>query len=76
MSEQVIERVETRLWVRVWFGSHVVAQYTATPDLAAAYAHAMSRRFAGLRVTSDPVEPSNESGRPLPPDRLWELPPH
>lgn len=41
--------------VRVWFGEHVIAQYKAEPGLAARYAHAMARRFAGLRVTNDLV---------------------
>jgi hypothetical protein len=38
--------------VRVWFGQHVIADYTACRELAEPYAHAMSRRFAGLRVTA------------------------
>ena len=41
--------------VRVWFGDHVVADYQAEADLADRYAAAMSRRFAGLRVTSEPI---------------------
>jgi hypothetical protein len=37
---------------------------------------AMSRRFAGLRVTSDPI-PDTEPGRDrsLPGERLWEVAP-
>ncbi|WP_328990312.1 hypothetical protein OG394_29180 [Kribbella sp. NBC_01245] len=46
---------QKRVWVRVWFGEHVIADYTAVPDLADRYASAMGRRFAGLKVTSDPV---------------------
>jgi len=39
----------------VWFGEHVVADYRAEAELAERYAAAMSRRFAGLRVTNDPI---------------------
>jgi hypothetical protein len=41
--------------VRVWFGAHPIADHTATADLAAQYEEAMRRRFASLRVTSEPV---------------------
>jgi hypothetical protein len=79
MSEQVAERVERktseRRRVRVWFGEHVIADYQAEPDLAERYAHAMSRRFAGLRVTNDPVPPAGEPKPQLPGERLWEIPP-
>ena len=62
--------------VRVWFGDHVVADYQAEADLADRYAAAMSRRFGGLRVTSEPVPPSDPSpGRRLPGERLWEVAP-
>jgi hypothetical protein len=62
--------------VRVWFGDHVVADYRAEAELAERYAAAMSRRFAGLRVTSDPV-PDQDPGpeRKLPGERLWEVAP-
>jgi hypothetical protein len=43
--------------VRVWFGEHVIADYNAEPALAERYAAAMQRRFAGLRVTNDPLSP-------------------
>lgn len=76
MSEQVAERVEVKRHVRVWFGQHIVAQYVAESDQAERYAHAMSRRFAGLRVTNDPVEPKGDPGRPLPSERLWDNPPN
>lgn len=42
--------------VRVWFGPHSIADYIAEPALAERYAHAMSRRFAGLRVTNEPLK--------------------
>jgi hypothetical protein len=50
----VVPATQRRL-VRVWFGEHVIADCRAEPVLAARYAAAMSRRFAGLRVTNDPI---------------------
>jgi hypothetical protein len=47
--------------VRVWFGEHVIAQYVADAPLAERYEHAMRRRFAGLRVTNDLLDPLRES---------------
>jgi hypothetical protein len=41
--------------VRVWFGDHIIADYRAEAELADRYAAAMSRRFAGLRVTNEPI---------------------
>lgn len=41
--------------VRVWFGEHVIAEYTAEPETAIRYQAAMARRFAGLRVTIEPA---------------------
>ncbi|MGL5810669.1 MAG: hypothetical protein ACRCYQ_12050 [Nocardioides sp.] len=64
--------------VRVWFGSHVIAEYKAVPQLAARYEDAMRRRFAGLRVTSEELAGDHQAGdaiRPLPSERLWELTP-
>jgi hypothetical protein len=66
--------VPQRRRVRVWFGDHVVADYRAEAELAERYAAAMSRRFAGLRVTSDPI-PEADPGRTLPGKRLWEAAP-
>ncbi|HEY3559702.1 MAG TPA: hypothetical protein VGL05_19670 [Kribbella sp.] len=63
-----------RRHVQVWFGSHVIADYTAEPELADRYAAAMGRRFAGLKVTNDPVP--LPTSQPLPNERLWGLPPH
>lgn len=63
-----------RRHVQVWFGKHVIADYTATPDLADRYAEAMDRRFAGLKVTNEPVP--LPTSRPLPSERLWQLPPN
>jgi hypothetical protein len=41
--------------VRVWFGEHVIADYTAEPATAIQYQAAMTRRFASLRITIEPV---------------------
>ncbi|HZO64078.1 MAG: hypothetical protein ACRDP9_26175 [Kribbellaceae bacterium] len=62
--------------VRVWFGSHVIADYRADADLAERYVAAMARRFTGLRITSDPVpDPDLAEPRPLPGERLWDVAP-
>jgi hypothetical protein len=61
--------------VRVWFGEHVIADYTAEPALAERYAHAMSRRFAGLRVTNDPMPAVDRLPDPLPGERMWDVAP-
>ncbi|WP_112236869.1 hypothetical protein [Kribbella monticola] len=41
--------------VRVWFGEHVIAEYTDEPEAALRYQAAMTRRFASLRVTIEPT---------------------
>ncbi|WP_433013785.1 hypothetical protein [Kribbella sp. CA-294648] len=41
--------------VRVWFGATTIADHTTDADQAAQYEEAMRRRFASLRVTSEPV---------------------
>jgi hypothetical protein len=69
-------RATERRHVRVWFGSHVIASYTAEPALAAQYAVAMGRRFAGLRITNDPIPAAAASTEPLPSARLWDIAPH
>lgn len=43
--------------VRVWFGPHSIADYTGNDAAADRYAAAMRRRFAGLRVTNEPLSP-------------------
>ncbi|TDU87565.1 hypothetical protein EV138_1089 [Kribbella voronezhensis] len=43
--------------VRVWFGEHVIADYTAEPAKAIRYQAAMTRRFYSLRVTIEPAVP-------------------
>ena len=43
--------------VRVWFGEHVIADYTAEPAKALRYQAGMTRRFASLRITIEPVAP-------------------
>ncbi|MDX6237623.1 MAG: hypothetical protein QOG10_2438 [Kribbellaceae bacterium] len=65
--------------VRVWFGSHVIANYCAEPELAERYAAAMDRRFAGLMVTNEPLQPPDDTvsavpAPELPSDQLlWPL---
>lgn len=41
--------------VRVWFGEHVIADYTAEPVDAIRYQEGMTRRFASLRIIIEPV---------------------
>lgn len=50
-------------WVRVWFGSHVLAEHHACAAEAARYAAAMELRFAGLRVTNEPDDQEVPVGR-------------
>jgi hypothetical protein len=45
----------TNRCVKVWFGEHVIAEYTAEPETAIRYQAAMTRRFASLRVTIEPA---------------------
>ncbi len=44
-----------RLQVRVWFGSHTIAEYTGDSTHARRYAEAMRRRFPSLRVSAEPL---------------------
>lgn len=73
--------------VRVWFGETPIANYCADALSAARYADAMGRRFAGLKVTNEPIATATELRplppaeaaelRPLPPERTWDvIPPH
>jgi hypothetical protein len=59
--------------VRVWFGSHVIADYSAAADVADDYVTATERRFAGLKVTVDDELTGDE--RPMPCERLWAVTP-
>lgn len=60
-------------WIRVWFGEHVLADYTAESAVAGRYAKMMEQRFMGLRVTSDPLPDDQASTEPLPRERMWEM---
>jgi hypothetical protein len=41
--------------VRVWFGQHIIADYTAESAKAIRYQAGMTRRFSSLRITIEPV---------------------
>jgi len=62
---ETLETPSTHRRVRVWFGAHSIADHTATAEQAEQYEEAMRRRFASLRVTSEPVlaESAAEPGR-------------
>jgi hypothetical protein len=55
MITESIEIPASHRRVRVWFGATTIADHTAAADQAAQYEEAMRRRFASLRVTSEPV---------------------
>lgn len=56
MNGESQQQPAPRRWrVRVWFGDHPIADYSAELELAARYAAAMKSRFAGLRITTDPI---------------------
>ena len=58
--------------VRVMFGQHVMATYTAEADLADRYAAAMQRRFFGLNIVVDDLVPGDAgTARPVPCEQLW-----
>ncbi|RZU13966.1 hypothetical protein EV645_4826 [Kribbella rubisoli] len=46
--------------VRVWFGEHVIADYTGEPADALRYQAGMTRRFASLRITIEPYAAVDE----------------
>lgn len=62
--------------VRVWFGQHVIADYSADAEHAQRYAAAMDKRFAGLNITNEPVPLTAPASQPLPSERLWDITPH
>jgi hypothetical protein len=67
-------RLGDRVRVRVWFGEHQIAAYSAAPAAADAYAAAMRDRFGGLTVAVDPHLTGTE--HPMPCELLWGvLPP-
>ena len=75
MTTATAIQTSERRRVRVWYGEHVIADYNAEPALAERYAHAMSRRFAGLRVTNDPMPAVDRLPDPLPGERMWDVAP-
>ncbi|MEV8372988.1 hypothetical protein AB0P21_09640 [Kribbella sp. NPDC056861] len=48
--------------VCVWFGQHLIIDRTDDEAKAVRYEAAMRRRFASLRVTSEPVSPADLAG--------------
>lgn len=52
----------TKRRVRVWFGEHVIADYTAEPADALRYQAGMARRFASLRTTVEPAATAGDEG--------------
>lgn len=64
MTESLETPAEQRR-VRVWFGAHPIADHVAGADQAAQYEEAMRRRFASLRVTSEPVLAGSVAGGPV-----------
>ena len=52
---ETLEAPATHRRVRVWFGACPIADHTADAEQAVQYEEAMRRRFASLRVTSEPV---------------------
>jgi hypothetical protein len=61
--------------VRVWFGEHVIADYRAEGSTADRYAELMGQRFAGLRITNEPLPLGGPPTDPLPGERMWDVPP-
>jgi len=61
--------------VQVWFGEHIIAEYTASHEAADRYAIAMQRRFGGLRVTTQRLDESAAGTAPLPAEHWWAIPP-
>jgi hypothetical protein len=65
--------VSDRHQIWVWFGEHLLAQYTADAEVATRYAVAMNRRYCGVLVTTEPIGPGSApaSSAELPCQRLW-----
>jgi hypothetical protein len=40
----------------VWFGGHLIIDRVSEPEKASWFESAIQRRYAGLRVTNEPVE--------------------
>jgi hypothetical protein len=59
---ETLETPATYRRVRVWFGAHPIADHTTGAEQAAQYEEAMRRRFASLRVTSEPVLVESTAG--------------
>lgn len=55
MTATTLSRPAPRCRVRVWFGTHPIADQTFEQPKASGYEDGMRRRFPGLKVTSDVV---------------------
>ena len=62
LMPETFETPATHRRVQVWFGAHAIADHTAGAEQAAQYEEAMRRRFASLRVTSEPVLADSTAG--------------
>ena len=68
-GEPVRQQIAPELRVQLWFGPHLLHNYRAGAEAAEAYAAAIGRRFAGLKITIDSEATAELS--PLPCEQLW-----
>lgn len=61
--------------VRAYLGRHLIAEYTAEPEVVDRYLAAVGPKFQGLDWEVDNLPADAPAGRPLPGERLWELAP-
>ena len=69
MNTETLDTPATHLRVRVWFGAHPIADHTDLAEAAEHYEAAMRRRFASLRVTTEPVPVASRGDRMAGPGR-------
>lgn len=61
--------------IKVYFGRHLIATYSADQDRADRYVEAVRRRFAGLRVELEPAHRTAGVTAELPEEWQWIRPP-